>query len=94
MGDHTTERFQQLQLCRHDNERYVRERLLRRRGLDLHKDKISWIVNHIDCFVNQSQGNKSVETLTLYPYSVDDENYDVWDKVGQAIGNLQSLHSS
>jgi hypothetical protein len=57
----------------------------------LDKDSISWILSHIDCFVSQSRGNESVERVSLYPYSVDGRNNAVWDKVGQAIGNLQAL---
>jgi hypothetical protein len=56
------------------------------RGSSMH-----WILNHIGCFVSESRGNESVEELTLFPYTFYDQDDDVWDKVGQAIGNLQSL---
>jgi hypothetical protein len=33
-----------------------------------------------------------VTEVSLYPlYSIDDQDDDAWDKVGQAIGNLQAL---
>jgi hypothetical protein len=57
----------------------------------LDDDTIPLILKHIDYFVSQSQGNQSVETLTLCPYSVDGHDDVFWDKVGQAVGNLQEL---
>jgi hypothetical protein len=27
----------------------------------------------------------------LHPYDVDPGNYELWDKVGQGVGNLKSL---
>jgi hypothetical protein len=54
---------------------------------------ISWILNHIDCFVSQSRGNRIVESVELRPHAFNGENYEVWDKVGQAIGNLQALET-
>jgi hypothetical protein len=92
MGDHTTETFQQLQ-SRPDDERYARERLLNKRGLVLDEDSISWILNHIDCFVSQSQGNASVVNVILRPHAFNGGNYDVCDKIGLAIGNLQFLET-
>jgi hypothetical protein len=76
-----------LQFCRYDRTCD----LLSGQDLDLDDDTTSWISNHIDCFVNQSQGNESIEEVGVYPYSVDGHDYYVWDKVGQAIGNLQAL---
>jgi hypothetical protein len=41
--------------------------------LDFDDDTISWVLNHsnhIDFFVNQSEGNESIEEVVLYPYSV------------------------
>jgi hypothetical protein len=56
------------------------------------ENSIPWILNHIDCFVSQSRGNESVTEVSLYPYySIDDQDDEAWDKVGQAIGNLQAL---
>jgi hypothetical protein len=59
----------------------------------LNEYSISWILNHIDCFVSQSRGNKSVTRVRLFPYASNGQNDEVWDKVGQAIGNLQSLEN-
>jgi hypothetical protein len=88
MVDHTTETLQ-LQ-NRRDDEEYARE-LLCEQDLNLDKDTIPWILNHIDCFVSQSEGNESIEEVVLYPYSVNGHDYEVLEKVGKAIGNLQAL---
>jgi hypothetical protein len=89
MGDHTT---QMLELqSRRDDEKYAREQLLGGLYLNLHDDTISWIMNHTDCFISQCRVNKRVKNVYIYPYSVDGQDDEVWDKVGQAIGNLQSL---
>jgi hypothetical protein len=49
---------------------------------------IPWILNHSDCFVSQSRGNKTVKILAFYLHvpsgSLGDDD-DVWDKRGQAI---------
>jgi hypothetical protein len=66
---------------------------LGQRSLHLNVATIPWILNHIDCFVSQSRGNESVEEVSLYPYSFDGQDEDRWDKVGQAVGNLQALRS-
>jgi hypothetical protein len=49
------------------------------------------ILNHIDCFVSASRGNKSVKVLDLYPKTFYGQDEHVWDKLGQAFGNLQAL---
>jgi hypothetical protein len=41
----------------------------------------------------QSQGNTSIEYVALHPYDVDPRNYELWDKVGQGVGNLKSLNT-
>jgi hypothetical protein len=73
---------------RRDDEKYARDVLLDGEYLILNEDSISWIVNHIDCFVCQSRGNVSVQQVNLRPHAFND---DIWGKLGQAIGNLQSL---
>jgi hypothetical protein len=45
----------------------------------------------VDCFVSQCRGNKSIEEVKLSPYAFNGHDDDASDKVGQAIGNLQSL---
>jgi hypothetical protein len=57
----------------------------------LDDDTVPWILNHIDCFVSQSQGNESVENVRFFPYAVYGRDDGGWDKVGQAIGNLKAL---
>jgi hypothetical protein len=53
---------------------------------------ISWILKHIKCFVSQSQGNKGIKQVIFRPrYACDRRGDGVWDKLGQAIGNLEAL---
>jgi hypothetical protein len=90
MGDRTTEtmEFQ----SRQNAEAYARDRFFCVKScLTLDEDTISWISNHSDCFESQSRGNESVEEVWLCPHVLNGHNDDVWDKVGQAIGNLQAL---
>jgi hypothetical protein len=75
---------------RRDNEESARH-LLNSNILSLKDDTTSWISNHSDCFVNQSQGNECINQVYFFPYSVDGHDYAVWDKVGQAVGNLRSF---
>jgi hypothetical protein len=89
MGDRSTEAFELQEIG--DPEEYSFHQLLGDGELHLDEDIIPSIVNHIDCFVSQSRGNMSVENVVLYPYSVNGRDEDLWEKVGQAVGNLQSL---
>jgi hypothetical protein len=47
------------------------------------------IFAQVDSFVAQSQGNDTISVVHLSPYRPG--NYEVWDKVGQGVGNLRSL---
>jgi hypothetical protein len=51
------------------------------------------ILAQIDYFVALSQGNMSINHVELFPYQPDlgSRNYELWDKVGQGVGNLKSL---
>jgi hypothetical protein len=63
-----TETLQQLQsLNRQIDEKIARDTILGGQYLNLDKDLMHWIVNHIDCFVIASRGNVSVEEVYLYP---------------------------
>jgi hypothetical protein len=75
------------------NEIHAQENFLGGQHLHLNEDEdaLDWILKHIDCFVTKSRGNESVEEVTLYPYSVNGYPDTAWDKLGQAIGNLQAL---
>jgi hypothetical protein len=59
--------------------------------LNLDEESIPWIMNHIDCFVSQSRGNDFVENVVLHPHACNGHDDEVWDKVGQAVGNLQAV---
>jgi hypothetical protein len=50
-------------------------------------------MNWIDSFVSQSRGNVNVTEVYLHPYEFGDQDDEFWDKVGQALGNLQSLET-
>jgi hypothetical protein len=89
MGDHTTETLQLQE--RRRNEAWARDRLLDRDCLYLKKTAMTWILTHIDCFVGQSQGNERVKAVAIYPYLFHGQDDEVWDKVGQAVGNMQAL---
>jgi hypothetical protein len=78
------------QLNKHD-DLYARDHLLHRHILYLDEDSFPWILNHIDCFNRQARLNESIKTVHFYRYSGDCQDNEVWDKLGQAIGNLQAL---
>jgi hypothetical protein len=59
--------------------------------LDLDDDTLPWILDHVDNFVDRCRGNKGVEKVRLYPYDFDGRDDDVWEKIGQVIGNLHAL---
>jgi hypothetical protein len=59
--------------------------------LNLDKNSIPLILNHIDYFVRQSRGNEIVGSVYLWPHDINGRDDEIWDKVGQAIGNLQAL---
>jgi hypothetical protein len=53
---------------------------------------ISWILRHIKEFVSQSRGNTRIQQVVFRPrYACDRRGDGVWDKLGQAIGNLEAL---
>jgi hypothetical protein len=52
-----------------------------------------FMFDNIDSFVALSQEKTSVEDVELYPFYSDTGNYEVWDKVGQMVGNFTELKS-
>jgi hypothetical protein len=60
-------------------------------SLELDYDSIPWILKHLDCFFVQARYNESVDEVHYYGYSGDYQGNEVWDKLGQAIGNLHVL---
>jgi hypothetical protein len=64
---------------------------LNRQKLVLDEASLPWILKHIDLIVSRSRGNRSIKKVYLYPYSANDHDYEVWDKVGRTVGNLQGL---
>jgi hypothetical protein len=59
--------------------------------LNNNADSIPWIMNHIEHFVSHSRGNDSVTEMHLSPQDLYGHDDVVWDKLGQAVGNLQAL---
>jgi hypothetical protein len=90
MGDSTRETSEILQQLWSPTN-YTRADIFGSKILYLDEHSIPWILNHIDCFVGYSEGNQSIQEVRFYPYSVDRQDDEVWDKVGQALGNLQAL---
>jgi hypothetical protein len=80
MGDHWT-----------DDDIFARDRLLGGTYLTLHDETIPWILNHFDRFYIQARLNESITEVRYFGYSGDDQDDEFWDKLGQTIGNLQSL---
>jgi hypothetical protein len=58
--------------------------------LEITKEDPSMFDN-IDSFVALSRENTRVQLVVLYPFDSDPGNYEVWDKVGQMVGNLMEL---
>jgi hypothetical protein len=91
MGD-SDETFVDLQNGRSDEQIILDDHIFGSSSLSLDYGKtIPWILNHIDCVVNQSRGNESIKQVNLCPHAVDGYGNDAWDKVGQAVGNLQAF---
>jgi hypothetical protein len=90
MADSNVETFQQWRESLNDEE-YSRDDVFGSKYLNLDEHSLPWILKHADCFFSYSRGNQSVEEIHFYPYSVEGQDDEVWDKVGQAIGNLQAL---
>jgi hypothetical protein len=88
MEDHSTEAFELQEIG--FPEEYSFHQLLVDQELYLDEDTLPSISNHIDCFVSQSRGKDSVQDLFMDP-PFNGHDDDVWEKVGQAVGNLQAL---
>jgi hypothetical protein len=73
------------------DDRYARNCFLSGVSLKLDDNSLPWILDHIDCFDRQARLNESVKRVHFYGYSGDDQDDEVLDKLGQAIGNLRSL---
>jgi hypothetical protein len=82
MGDHSNE----------SEDSYIRHRLLGGPSLKLDDDSITWILNHVDCFDRQARLDKSVKAVHFRWCTDYDEDDEVWDKLGQAIGQLHGLY--
>jgi hypothetical protein len=73
-----------------DRTRYA---LTRGSNLVIRKDESSFLFDNIEYCVALSRDNTSVKELELFPYDSDPGNYEVWDKVGQMVGNLMELET-
>jgi hypothetical protein len=78
-------------------EEMIREDLLRSEYLSLYNDRAPWLLTHADSFISMSRCNHIVEEVDLYLYAYDDNedaaSYDIWDTIGQGIGNLEAFES-
>jgi hypothetical protein len=89
MGDHSSETLKQLKNRQTDEKHCCN--LLGRRFLNLDRGSTVWILKHIDYFGSQSRINQSIESVNICLHAFYGRDDDDWDKLGQAIGNLQSL---
>jgi hypothetical protein len=88
MGDQSNKTIQ-FQI---DDDVYARNHILGGRCLELNRRHLCrWILDHIDCFDRQARLNESIQEVYFDGYAGDDQDDEDWDKVGQAIGNLQAL---
>jgi hypothetical protein len=86
-----------------DNGEHERQMLqqmqedLRSEYLSLYDNRAPWLLANIDSFISMTRCNEIVEEVDLYLYVYDDNEdaacYDIWDKVGQGIGNLEALET-
>jgi hypothetical protein len=51
----------------------------------------SFMFDNIDSFVTLSKENTSIWMVTLSPFDRNAGNYEVWEKVGEIVGNLTEL---
>jgi hypothetical protein len=61
--------------------------------IDLDDNILPMFLKHVDYFVEESQGNSTVQTLYLRLPTLIGHDDNVCDKLGQAVGNLQGLKS-
>jgi hypothetical protein len=81
MGN-SDEKFLEVQ-NRRKNEAYARDQFLHGPYLNLCELSLPWILKHIDCFVSQSRGNKSITEVCLFPREFRRHDVSLWDKVGE-----------
>jgi hypothetical protein len=78
-----------LQLRMEDEEQQIRD--------ELSGDRLYITIQHsfmfvnIDSFVALSRDNTSVTEVFLFPFDSNPGSYELWDKVGQIVGNLMEL---
>jgi hypothetical protein len=75
------------------DDEYARTHFISGRYLFLDDQSMDWILDHIDCFDRQARLNESIQEVLYLGYSGDEQDDEVWDKVGKAIGNLQALET-
>jgi hypothetical protein len=73
-----------------DNEQQIRNELIGPCMRITKKDSIMF--DNIDSFVALSRDNTSVQAVAFNPFDSEPGNYEVWDKVGQIVGNFTELN--
>jgi hypothetical protein len=71
--------------------RQIVDELVNSKYLHLDENSIPLIRKHLDYFVNQSRCNERVKEVRLSPHLLVGQDIELWDKVGQAVGNFQAL---
>jgi hypothetical protein len=74
-----------------DEEKRIRDELSVS-TLEISKEN-AFLFQNIDSFVTLSRENTIVDEVMLYPFDSDAWNYEVWDKVGEIVGNLMELQT-
>jgi hypothetical protein len=61
--------------------------------LGISKDLNPFMFANADSFAKLSRENTTVRAVEFYLFDGDAGNYELWDKVGQIVGNLMELHT-
>jgi hypothetical protein len=66
-------------------------RVLCQESIDLSKRRGDVVFRRPNTFVTETQGNTVVKRVMLNPYDDVPRNYEIWDKIGQGVGNLEGI---
>jgi hypothetical protein len=97
MGDRSTEMLHHLQRRPTDEEKALSQLILGGTGTDeysyvtLDENAMNLISDHIDYFVSHGRYYGKIKRVQLYPHAFKGHDDAFWDKVGQAVENLQNL---
>jgi hypothetical protein len=93
MGDHSNKTLQLQNSRWFEDILYARNLFYGKLYLNLDGDSLPWLLNHINAFDEEARINENIEIVNFWGYLGEEQDDEVWDKLGQAIGNLQALKS-